>query len=157
MLHPCHLETYIKVFKKSNFLRLTNLMTPVRCTSLSTVDAIRTPSTSRQWSNVKMDMSTKQCPSQRHSPQKVNVNSMKYGWSGRGILKQSFCKISLTVNLVCSGGETRRRLLGLFMMLGLMVGSLIGGKLVDKYGRKWVMLASITVIIPTQVIDKNNN
>ena len=61
------------------------------------------------------------------------------------------------MNLVCSGGETRRRLLGLFMMLGLMVGSLIGGKLVDKYGRKWVMLASITVIIPTQVIDKNNN
>ena len=61
------------------------------------------------------------------------------------------------MNLVCSGGETRRRLLGLFMMLGLMVGSLIGGKLVDKYGRKWVMLASITVIIPTQVLDKNNN
>ena len=35
------------------------------------------------------------------------------------------------------------------MMLGLLFGSLIGGRLSDKFGRKLTMLVSMVVIIPT--------
>ena len=55
-----------------------------------------------------------------------------------------------SVDLVCSGGETQRRMLSTIMMLGLMIGSLLGGKMADRFGRKKVMLAAITIIIPIQ-------
>ena len=35
------------------------------------------------------------------------------------------------------------------MMLGLMIGSIVGGRICDKFGRKKVMIASIIMIIPT--------
>ena len=59
--------------------------------------------------------------------------------------------LTTQVDLVCSGGETKRRLLSTFMMLGLMIGSLVGGRLADKYGRRKIMFTGITIIIPIQI------
>ena len=44
--------------------------------------------------------------------------------------------------------ESKRRLLGTVMMLGLMIGSLIGGRLSDKFGRKKVMICASLLIMP---------
>ena len=53
-------------------------------------------------------------------------------------------------DLVCSG-ETKRRLLSTFMMLGFLIGSLAGGKMADKYGRRRVIFAGVTIIVPIQI------
>ena len=50
-------------------------------------------------------------------------------------------------NLVCED-EWKRRILGTLMMLGLLVGSIIGGRLGDKFGRKVSILGAHLVMIP---------
>lgn len=55
--------------------------------------------------------------------------------------------LTTKLDLVCQQ-ESKRRLLGTIMMLGLMIGSLIGGRLSDKFGRRKSMLGSIFVIVP---------
>ena len=50
-------------------------------------------------------------------------------------------------DLVCDE-ESKRRLLGTLMMLGLLIGSLIGGRLSDKFGRKITMLMSQLILTP---------
>ena len=44
---------------------------------------------------------------------------------------------------VCEAGENKRLLLSTFMMLGLLVGSPIGGRLGDRFGRKPVMVGAL--------------
>ena len=50
-------------------------------------------------------------------------------------------------DLVCDQ-ESKRRLLGTLMMLGLLIGSLIGGPLSDRFGRKITMLISQVILTP---------
>ncbi|CAB4069274.1 SLC22A4_5 [Lepeophtheirus salmonis] len=54
-------------------------------------------------------------------------------------------------SLVC-GDESKNRLLGTLMMMGLMIGSLVGGKLGDYFGRKKACFMSISVIVPCIVL-----
>ncbi len=44
---------------------------------------------------------------------------------------------------VCEDGNHKRLLLSTFMMLGLLVGSPIGGRLGDQFGRKPTLLGAI--------------
>lgn len=48
-------------------------------------------------------------------------------------------------NLVCED-QTKQRLLGTFTMTGLLLGSLIGGRSGDYFGRKKVLYAACLVI-----------
>ena len=50
-------------------------------------------------------------------------------------------------DLVCDE-ESKRRLLGTLLMLGLLIGSLIGGRLSDKFGRKITMLGAHLILTP---------
>merc|ERR1719400_1382407 len=50
-------------------------------------------------------------------------------------------------NLVCDD-EWKRRLLGTLMMLGLLVGSIIGGRLGDMFGRKVTIFGAHIIMIP---------
>ena len=51
-------------------------------------------------------------------------------------------------NLVCDM-EYKQMILGVMVMSGLTIGSEIGGRLGDKFGRKRVMLFSTSIIVPT--------
>ena len=51
-------------------------------------------------------------------------------------------------NLVCDM-EFKQLILGVMVMAGLTVGSEIGGRLSDRFGRQRVMVASVLVIVPT--------
>ena len=50
-------------------------------------------------------------------------------------------------DLVCDE-ESKRRLLDTLMMLGLLIGSLIGGRLSDRFGRKIIMMISQLILTP---------
>lgn len=50
-------------------------------------------------------------------------------------------------NLVCDD-EWKRRLLGTLLMLGLLVGSIIGGRLGDMFGRKVTIFGAHLIMIP---------
>ena len=50
-------------------------------------------------------------------------------------------------DLVCDQ-ESKRKFLGTLMMLGLLIGSLIGGPLSDRFGRKITMLISQVILTP---------
>uniref|UniRef100_A0A0K2U4H5 Organic cation transporter 1like [Strongylocentrotus purpuratus] n=2 Tax=Lepeophtheirus salmonis TaxID=72036 RepID=A0A0K2U4H5_LEPSM len=54
-------------------------------------------------------------------------------------------------DLVCNS-EAKRRLLSTFMMLGLMIGSLLGGKFGDWIGRKKTCFIAISIITPTVMV-----
>ena len=51
-------------------------------------------------------------------------------------------------DLICED-DHKHRFLGTLMMLGLLFGSLVGGQLGDRIGRKRTMLLAVTIIIPT--------
>eukprot|EP00096_Caligus_rogercresseyi_P016187 TRINITY_DN8755_c0_g1_i1.p1 TRINITY_DN8755_c0_g1~~TRINITY_DN8755_c0_g1_i1.p1 ORF type:complete len:552 (+),score=61.03 TRINITY_DN8755_c0_g1_i1:48-1658(+) len=59
--------------------------------------------------------------------------------------------LSTEHDLVC-GAETKRRILSTIMMLGLMIGSLVGGKLGDWIGRKKTCFIAVAVTIPAITI-----
>ncbi len=52
------------------------------------------------------------------------------------------------MDLVCDD-DSKRRFLGTLMMLGLMIGSLVGGRLGDAIGRKRTMFMAVGVIAPS--------
>ena len=66
------------------------------------------------------------------------------------IYDTSIVEESLTTkfNLVCDM-EYQQMLLGSVVMVGLMIGSPIGGKLSDKFGRKHALLFSVLLTVPT--------
>ena len=53
-------------------------------------------------------------------------------------------------DLVCDN-EHYRSLLGTIMILGLLVGSITGGRLGDQFGRKKAIFGSIALTIPTLI------
>lgn len=55
--------------------------------------------------------------------------------------------LTTKLNLVCDK-ESERRFLSTIMMIGLTIGSLIGGRLSDRFGRKVTMLIAVSVIVP---------
>lgn len=55
--------------------------------------------------------------------------------------------LTTSSNLVCDD-EWKRRLLGTLMMLGLLVGSIIGGRLGDMFGRKVTIFGAHLIMIP---------
>ena len=63
--------------------------------------------------------------------------------------KQNSCDLPLSTscrfNLVC-GNQHKQRLLGTFTMTGLLIGSLIGGRSGDYFGRKKVLYAACLLI-----------
>ena len=54
-------------------------------------------------------------------------------------------------NLVCEAGLARRHFTTV-LMLGLFFGSIIGGKIGDRFGRKMSLMASSCIIIPCVII-----
>ena len=55
------------------------------------------------------------------------------------------------LDLVC-GNESKRKLLGTILILGLLFGSFLGGRFGDQFGRKKAFLAAILVTVPTTII-----
>ena len=55
--------------------------------------------------------------------------------------------LTTKLNLVCNK-EHKRRFLSTIMMMGLTMGSLVGGRLSDRFGRKVTMLAAVMVVVP---------
>ena len=55
--------------------------------------------------------------------------------------------LTTKLDLVCEKGH-KRRFLSTIMMIGLTIGSLIGGRLSDRFGRKVTMLAAVIIIVP---------
>ena len=55
--------------------------------------------------------------------------------------------LTTKLDLVCNK-EYKRRLLSTVMMIGLTVGSLIGGRLSDRFGRKSTMILAVLIIAP---------
>ena len=55
--------------------------------------------------------------------------------------------LTTKLDLVCDQ-EPKRRFLSTIMMLGLMLGSLLGGWLSDRFGRKVTMLVAVLIIAP---------
>ena len=51
-------------------------------------------------------------------------------------------------NLVCDL-EYQQMILGTIVMVGLMIGSVLGGRLSDKFGRKKAMILCVIIIVPT--------
>jgi MFS family permease len=66
------------------------------------------------------------------------------------IYDTSVVEESLTTkfNLVCDL-EYQQTLLGTVVMVGILFGSLIGGRLSDKFGRKNTLMLSVLIIVPT--------
>jgi MFS family permease len=56
---------------------------------------------------------------------------------------------------VCEDGENKRLLLSTFMMLGLLVGSPIGGRLGDRFGRKPTLLGAVVFNISVSYTQTN--
>ena len=79
-----------------------------------------------------------------------SFNSSSIEKCERYIYDQSVVTESFTTrfNLVCDA-ESQQMVLGVMVMVGLMLGSLIGGKLSDRYGRQRVMIGCVLVIVPT--------
>ena len=59
--------------------------------------------------------------------------------------------LTTELNLVCDN-ESKRRLLSTLMMLGLMIGSLLGGRISDKLGRKKTTIIATLIIIPSVIV-----
>ena len=59
--------------------------------------------------------------------------------------------LTTKLDLVCDN-ESKRRLLSTLMMLGLMIGSLLGGRISDKLGRKKTSIIAILIIIPSVLV-----
>ena len=59
--------------------------------------------------------------------------------------------LTTELDLVCDN-DSKRRLLSTLMMLGLMLGSLIGGRISDKLGRKKTTFIATLIIIPSVII-----
>ena len=55
---------------------------------------------------------------------------------------------NLSIKLQVCDEAAKEKLLGTMMMLGLLIGSLCGGMLCDKFGRKKTMLGSTLLAIP---------
>jgi MFS family permease len=51
------------------------------------------------------------------------------------------------LDLVC-GDESKQKLLGTLLMLGILFGSMIGGRVSDRFGRKKCMFGSLVVLAP---------
>ena len=58
--------------------------------------------------------------------------------------------VATKFDLVCDN-EHYRSLLGTIMILGLLVGSITGGRLGDQFGRKKAIFGSIALTIPTLI------
>ena len=58
--------------------------------------------------------------------------------------------LATKLDLVC-GNESYRSLLGTILILGLLFGSLLGGRLGDQFGRKKACFLAITLIVPVTI------
>ena len=59
--------------------------------------------------------------------------------------------LSTRLNLVCDN-QSYRSLLGTILIIGLLFGSLIGGRLGDQFGRKKACFGAIATIVPVTII-----
>ena len=59
--------------------------------------------------------------------------------------------LSTALNLVCDN-QSYRSLLGTILIIGLLFGSLIGGRIGDQFGRKKACFGAIALIVPTTII-----
>ena len=59
--------------------------------------------------------------------------------------------IATKLNLVC-GDQSHNKFLGTILMLGLLIGSIIGGVVADRYGRRMSMLLALILICPSLII-----
>ena len=59
--------------------------------------------------------------------------------------------LSTALNLVCDN-QSYRSLLGTILIIGLLFGSLIGGRIGDQFGRKKACFGAIAAIVPTTII-----
>ena len=80
-----------------------------------------------------------------HSFNKSSIQNCQVFVYDKSVVIESF---TTKFNLVCEM-EYKQIILGVMVMIGLTVGSEIGGRLGDKFGRKRVMLFSTFVIVPT--------
>jgi MFS family permease len=55
------------------------------------------------------------------------------------------------LDLVCEN-ENKRNFLGTILILAMLFGSFIGGRIGDQYGRKKVFLAAILIAVPSIII-----
>ena len=68
----------------------------------------------------------------------------------RYVYDKSIVEESLTtkLDLVCDL-EYQQRIIGTMVMVGLLLGSELGGRISDKFGRRYAMMISTLIIIPT--------
>ena len=59
--------------------------------------------------------------------------------------------LATKLDLVCENGSYRS-LLGTFLILGLLFGSLLGGRLGDQFGRKKACFLALSLIVPITII-----
>ena len=59
--------------------------------------------------------------------------------------------LTTKLDLVCEN-ENKRNFLGTILILAMLFGSFIGGRIGDQYGRKKVFLAAILIAVPSIII-----
>ena len=59
--------------------------------------------------------------------------------------------LTTKLDLVCEN-ESKRNFLGTILILSMLFGSFIGGRIGDQYGRKKVFLAAILIAVPSIII-----